>query len=138
MYLTKYLKGNYKIACGTILLILIETALQTLSATILAWLLDTAAAHDALGAIRLFMLNAAVFGTFLLFRYLAVQMRIRTVQAMVRQYRAAVCEDIAACDARTFAAKGEGATVSRLTNDAKMVETNAFETRMHLRHSSPL
>ena len=125
MYLLRYLKRDYKITTGTISLILVETALQTLSTTILAGLLDTAAARDGAGALRMFALNAVVFGAFLLFRYLAVQMRIRTVQAMVRRYRGAVCGDIAAGDARAAAAGG--AAVSRLTNDAKMVEQSAFE-----------
>lgn len=124
MYLIKYIKGSQKIACETIGFILVETALQTLSATILARLLDTAAARDVAGAMRMFALNAAVFGAFLLFGYLAGQLRIRTVQAMVRQYRATVCGELAAAPA---AAGKDAAVLSRLTNDAKMVETNAFE-----------
>lgn len=122
-----YLRGCRGMTAATILFLLIETALQTLSATILARLLDTAAARDAAGALRLFALNAVVFGAFLLFRYLAVQLRIRTVQAMVRQYRAAVCGEVAAGDARAAANGADGAVLSRLTNDAKMVELNAFE-----------
>lgn len=123
----RYLRGCRGPAAATILFLLLETGAQTLSATILAALLDTAIARDMSGTIRMFALNAAVFGALLLFRYLAMQLRIRTVQAMVRQYREEVCRGIAASDARTFAAGGEGAAVSRLTNDAKMVETNAFE-----------
>ena len=57
-----YLRGCRGMTAATILFLLIETALQTLSATILARLLDTAAARDAAGALRLFALNAVVFG----------------------------------------------------------------------------
>ncbi len=42
-----YLRGCRGMTAATILFLLIETALQTLSATILARLLDTAAARDA-------------------------------------------------------------------------------------------
>ena len=83
----EYLKTNRRKSCITILFILLETAMQTLSATILAWLLDTAADRNFSATLWLFFLNAVIFGAFLLFRYLSMRCRINAVQGMVKDYR---------------------------------------------------
>ena len=124
----EYLKVNRRKTVVTVLFILIETALQTVSARILANLLDAAVAQNVSETIHLFALNVIIFCLFLLFKYCAKQLRTRTIQAMVKQYRNIICKQIAAKAPQHFAAETEGAFVSCLTNDAKIVEINAFDT----------
>ena len=123
----EYLQITPKESCITVLFILIETAMQTLSAAILAQLLDNAAKQNISLTFWLFFLNAIVFGVFLLFRYLSMKFRIYTVQRMVKEYRKVVINQISDSDVISFTQKSKGAYVSSLTNDAKLVESNAFD-----------
>lgn len=124
----RYLCQSRKKVAFTVILILAETACQTLAATILAKLLDTAIQKDFSKCIQIFTLNVLLYVLYLSTNHWSNKVRIDTVQNLILKYRTDTIQYLSNCSFSEYSKKSEATYLNWLNNDALLIEQNGFDS----------